>query len=163
MRTKEQLRIVDFCARECALQGSGEMSVSWMVQAWIYAIRMHDRFTGRHEGFDMMFLERLCRTIEPVKNGGEHVWRRVPVTVRGTEVIGSDWRDIPRQLANLIDAQRRLTPTEFYRAFEEIHPCLDGNGRAGCILFQWLNGSLTNPVWPPNLWDDPRRAGPSAP
>jgi hypothetical protein len=35
---------------------------------------------------------------------------------------------------------------EWYAAFEFLHPFRDGNGRTGKILFNWLTGTLENPV-----------------
>ena len=35
---------------------------------------------------------------------------------------------------------------EWYLAYEWIHPFRDGNGRTGKILYNWLNGTLDDPV-----------------
>jgi fido (protein-threonine AMPylation protein) len=45
-----------------------------------------------------------------------------------------------------------MTPDEAYLEFEEIHPFVDGNGRAGKIIFNWLADSLGDPKMPPNFW-----------
>jgi hypothetical protein len=42
-----------------------------------------------------------------------------------------------------------------FRAYEDIHPFADGNRRTGSILYNWLCGSLPEPIDPPNLWNDP--------
>lgn len=39
-----------------------------------------------------------------------------------------------------------LSPDEFYVEFEKIHPFVDGNGRTGKILHNWLLGTLGDPV-----------------
>jgi len=47
------------------------------------------------------------------------------------------------------DNDRYALAKEFYFAFEEIHPWPDGNGRVGSILFNLLNGTISNPIHPP--------------
>jgi Fic/DOC family len=58
---------------------------------------------------------------------------------------------ICRNLEILLDAAYKewVTPEEFYQRFEEIHPFFDGNGRVGAIIYNWLKGSLADPVHPP--------------
>ena len=38
------------------------------------------------------------------------------------------------------------TADDWYLAYEAIHPFSDGNGRSGKILYNWLLGSLDEPV-----------------
>jgi Fic family protein len=46
-----------------------------------------------------------------------------------------------------------IEPATTYRRFEEIHPFVDGNGRCGKILYNYLHNSLDAPTWPPNYWE----------
>jgi hypothetical protein len=56
---------------------------------------------------------------------------------------------IPSQVASLLWVQDTVTPAQFYQEYEEIHPCDDGNGRAGAILYNLLGNTLDAPVVPP--------------
>lgn len=143
----DNLAVVHFCARECELQMSGEMSVSWMFNAWDYARSQSDRFPVVDD------VVALGRHVEPRKN--DQGFRKVGVRV-GWDVK-PNWREVPRQIVNLMEAVKDLTPAEFCREFLEIHPFVDGNGRTSAILFNWLSDTLDDPDWHGNWWSDPRR------
>lgn len=138
-----ELAIITFCAEECARQKSGELSVAWMVNAykWAEARFAVDNTITRDDVLELLAL------IEPEKNANG--FRRTNVTVNG-EVIG--WQNIDRQIDNLLEAQDRLTPTDFYTELEKIHPAIDGNGRLGAILFNVKNGLLYRPVAAPDVF-----------
>jgi hypothetical protein len=144
----QHLDLVRFCAIECELQRSGERSVFWMVQAWVMALGW-DGHPGPED------IIELGRIVEPVKN--RRGFRECGVRV-GSDVKG-DWSLVPRQIDNLCEQATidELTPAEWFREYEEVHPFIDGNGRTGQILFNWFNRTLDTPVWAPNFWDDPRR------
>ena len=146
--------VVRFCSVECRLQMSGENSVLWMIDAWLYA----NDFDGKSPTVDDVLT--LGRLIEPFDN--IHGFRRCSVQI-GSD-IKNNWQEVPRQMVSLMENQDRLTPAEFFKEFEEIHPFVDGNGRTGALLFNWLNRTLNNLDWPPNYWSDSRRiAGHGAP
>ena len=143
MFNKLQLNVIAFCAEECTRQQSGEMSVYNMVDAYDNAaecLKFDEEITEA-------FILDLAATIEPRKNFDGY--RCVPVTIRG---ILLSWEHITRQMEMLISAQTNLTPEEFYKEFEEIHPFEDGNGRVGVILYNYLKKTLDNPSFAPDFW-----------
>lgn len=143
--TKAQLAVIQWAAEECKRQRSGELSVSWMLQAWNHAMRA-DRLGFITEN-DIL---HMAKFIEPEVNAKG--WRTVDVRV-GYDAKGP-WEEVPRQMVLYLDALAGLGPEEAYRNFEEIHPLRDGNGRVGSLIFNWLRGSLADPIHPPD-WDDP--------
>lgn len=150
---------VNYAAQECHWQQSGEMSVAWMVEGWRRAHRL------RFQLIKLRDVLELGRLVEPRYNFNG--LREVDVRV------GSDtktpWEHVPGDLDELLLSQPAAgkateeEATEWFRQYEEIHPWRDGNGRTGSILYNWLRGSLPEPIYPPNLWDDPRRVYPEYP
>jgi hypothetical protein len=143
------LNIIRFCAIECEMQGSGERSVWWMATAYDYAMRHADeKPTDEH-------VRVIGSLVEPGLNAIE-CYRKMNVQV-GSD-IKVPWRHVPQAMNSLLDHGSDLTPAEWFKEFEEIHPFYDGNGRSGAILFNWLSGTLDDPKWAPNFWHDFRRA-----
>jgi hypothetical protein len=146
--------IVRFCAIECRLQMSGELSVHWMVDAWIYALASSE--DGLPSLDDVINIGQL---VEPNVNVPTDRSEFRTVDVRVGWDVKAPWEEVPRLMVALMESYDPdlVTPAEFFKAYEDIHPWRDGNGRSGVILFNWLNGTLDNPVWAPNFWNDPRR------
>lgn len=144
--------VVTWAALECKRQRSGEESVSWMCKAWLYARGRRDRLPTLGDVW------KLGKLVEPTKNAkGVRT-----VGVRVGSDIKLPWPEVPRALARLMACTPDRTRPDYdpvavddwYRAYEEVHPFIDGNGRTGTLLLNWLKGTLLEPVHPPD-WDDP--------
>jgi hypothetical protein len=126
-----------------------------MVEAWLYAHR------HRNQPIKLRDILALGRIIEPVKNSDG--FRKCGVSV-GYDVK-MDWQGVPDAMDELIAGQPAIAASEdaaieWFRRYEEIHGWVDGNGRSGSLLFNWILGTLKVPVHAPNLWSDPRRGKP---
>lgn len=117
--------------------------VAWMLDAWLAAIELIKRGNGISVD-DILLFGGL---IEPVKNAGG--FRQCGIRVTNSQRVFPKWDDVPRLIDALLEQQRVMSPLEFYKEFELIHPFRDGNGRTGKILLNWLNESMLAPVFPP--------------
>lgn len=125
----------------------GAQRTIWMLESWEWML-LRASFNPKTTN---EMIQVLGSMVEPEKN--EKGFRRVGVRV-GMDVK-PNWAQVPRLTKQLCEAndQGNLSPSEFYKEFQEIHPFVDGNGRTGKILFNWLNGTLEKPVMPPNFWN----------
>lgn len=104
-------------------------------------------------------IRTLGNLVEPRKNQTTLKYRQGNVRV-GYDVK-LDWRKVDDSMGSLVrnlDSERFdpvLDAGEWYRQFEEIHPFLDGNGRCGSILWNWIRGNLLYPSAPPDYWSEP--------
>ncbi len=148
MNDKEVGRLVAWCSLECEFQKVGPLKVTYLVSAY-FLLASHTVLTAER-------IMRLGFEVEPHLNPAVK-FREVNVVV-GTS-RPPDWREVPRLMDQLLK-QQNLTPTEWFKEFEEIHPFRDGNGRVGALLYNWLKDTY-HPLQlqlAPNLWDDPKRA-----
>lgn len=144
--------VIEYVTEEVGRQGhdvttlDGIERVGWMLQAWAYAL---DSSSCKPEFGDAVILGKL---VEPIKNGNGIRLSNVRVGSRRCP----DYDKVPALLAHLLARRDTLKPLEFYKEFELIHPFVDGNGRTGKVLLNWLNRTLLRPVFPPDdFWGHP--------
>lgn len=146
------IEVVRFCAVECRMQMSGEISVWNMIEAWRYCVEQAE-LNNRPSVANILEIGKL---VEPTKN--YDTFRKVDVRV-GWDVKMA-WEDVPVFMVNTVDAlhHNELTNEAFiYESLGICHPFVDGNGRTHQLLWNWLEGTLDNPTWHKDFWNDPRR------
>jgi len=146
-----------------------------MCNAWDYAQKISQHCVNclpfaephdvKYEKINLDFIEHLGSLVEPKMN--KKGFRTIPIGIRSGYgwIEKAAWERVPELLTELIAAyyEDRLmnmqtnplsknANDEFYFHYEEIHPFRDGNGRTGKILYNYLNGTLDNPIMPPNFW-----------
>lgn len=139
------ISIVKWAAQECDRQKSGELSVAHLCEAWLYLSNQTSKI------FEPELIITLGMLVEPVTN--TRGYRKLPVHFYNGQVIGAT--NIPYQMKNLCEYGTVLSPLDWYIAFEKIHPFQDGNGRVGSLMYNFLSGTLQEPIAPPNVFSDP--------
>ena len=140
------MQVIEYVTEEVTRQGhdisvlDGIERVGWMLEAWCWALAVSTQ--RKPDVFDAVGLGKL---VERCRNAGGI--RGVGVRV-GTKICPHP-EEVPRLLDRLFEHRDSMKPLEFYKEFEEIHPFIDGNGRTGKVLLNWLNGTLLNPTFPP--------------
>lgn len=142
------LNVIQFCAEEVERQRRGPIQVWWMCEAWDYAGGAADDLPyGRLPS--LIQIQRLGKLVEHDANTGTS-WRSCNVRV-GLHVA-PQYREVPDLMSRWCANLDAMTPAEAYKEFELIHPFQDGNGRVGKIIYNWLKGTLDDPVMPPNFF-----------
>jgi len=174
-----QWQIIKYCAEECKRQHSGEMSVYDMVNAWSFVRERQLEDWDYNYKLTTPFIEAIGKLVEPIDNAKG--FRTIPIGVTdgfGGWIEKAQWQEVPRLVTLLLESYYegtlydpedanyyggREAPTgvmplaksaedQFYYEYENIHPFVDGNGRSGKILYNYLLGTLDNPQMPPNFW-----------
>lgn len=136
-------RIVAYCAEEVRRQQDTPWHVFRMYRAWMTAQSLH----YMNKKLNHAVIRQLGAEIDELAEEG---YREYPIWVGGERKLD---HSIHADMSKLLTMQGSLTPDDFYFRFEDIHPFGDGNGRTGKIIYNWLNGTLDDPVWPHNFWE----------
>lgn len=145
MNMQLDINVVQWAAQECDRQKSGELSVANLCEAWIYLATRPSKF------FDSALIRILGCFVDPVANSKGY--RTLPVHFANGQVVGAS--NIPHQIDNLCEYSNVLLPLEWYIEFEKVHPFQDGNGRVGSLMYNFLSGTLNEPIAPPDVFSDP--------
>lgn len=147
--------IAKACGVECERQQVGLRELGFLIDAYQgllekqtdWASCYPDRGCPLFEGD----IESLGSFVEPGKN--RHGFRKIPVTFQngGSSANASD---VPRLIESLVNHisetqsidDRREDARALTRQFLWIHPFVDGNGRVGFLLWNFLNGTLDDPT-----------------
>lgn len=142
--------IVKFCSSEVHKQLAPATEVSWMYEAYFFAKNNLPKHpTPQKTTLILSIIKTIGWLVDPHDNNGS--WRK-------SEVCSKDYKPFPRcvEVPMLMSKWamnlESMTQDEAYKEFEEIHPFVDGNGRVGAILYNWLMGWPTVPAVPPNFW-----------
>lgn len=141
------MQIVDYIQEEVQRQGydtlrvDGLWRVVWMLDAW----REAQLCCERGIPLQIALITTWGITIEPLRNKNG---------IRQCDVVAETHscprpQDVQPLLAGWISNLFIMSPLEAYTKFELIHPFVDGNGRVGKIILNWLSGTLEDPIFPP--------------
>lgn len=146
---RPSMQQVQFAATECTLQQTSPERVYDMVHATVMAQSF--RFARpRISISDVLFLGSI---VEPIINANGFRHYNVTVDMRALP-HGTIHANVTKLLDafNTIEHPSSEDAINFYKAFEEIHPFIDGNGRVGAILYNWILNTLEVPSIPPDLF-----------
>lgn len=144
-------RILRYIAEEVERQQDGPIAVYDMARAWADALTMTQISPPRRVP-NLRDIERWGQLISPQKN--MFGYRKGVIQIRDT--VKKPWpmylHDLEALIADASENPRHLTSEQIYYNFQLIHPFNDGNGRTGKILYNYLKGTLLEPLIPPNFF-----------
>ena len=156
------MRLYDYIHEEVTRQGhdpetaDGACRIAWMWQAWEWARTKQKQYVRTVLLPTAEDIRMIGHLIEPGQNPA-HRFRRAEVRV-GTRSCppAAKVEGLMRLLLANLDEKKFILhdpspdALDFYKAFELIHPFVDGNGRTGKVLLAWLSGWWDDPEFPPH-------------
>jgi hypothetical protein len=144
--TKE---IHDWCTEEVRRQGDPPNYIPRMIQAWQYGILICNEWRCIDET-DVHILGGLVKGIEG-NTGPYQKYRQTPVSfANGTLALAPDL--IERQMWLLFLNQGVFNVEQWTKAFLDIHPFEDGNGRVASIMYNIKKGTILHPIHKPDYY-----------
>lgn len=156
--------IANACAVECERQQVGLTELSWLIEAYS---NLH--FYVNHAQNPILSLDHflsLGKTVEMLNSRG---FRNTPVTF-GNGGSSAPASEIPRLMEQLVenihafvaDPPAKVAPHSSAVSHEDlaraltkeflwVHPFVDGNGRLGFLLYNYLMGTLDQPLALPDF------------
>lgn len=140
--------VKDWCYAECERQHAvTPRDISGMWTAWLYAKAVSERVDST---IDESVIRVLGMYVDDAANPGGR-FRTGPAVFMngGTALPANRIEDMLARLLYAWEANGGMTPDIFYQELMYIHPFKDGNGRVGALVYNILNGTIDNPVTPP--------------
>lgn len=132
----------EYCASETKRQSGTPAEEAGMYRAWLHISSLN--------GYRLL-IDDAQYAVSCIN--GLTSYRHTPVVFRDGG-SSANHEDIPRLMRNLFANGGLLTPDEFTKEFLDIHPFTDGNGRVGSLIWNYLNGTITNPEPMPYFFGD---------
>jgi hypothetical protein len=144
-------RVATIAARECVRQQVALDRLMMLLDAYGYALNADAAGLPRT---DLYLFKEMARRVDPEFTSA---WRQVPVTFRdgGEAAHHSTVSGVIVRMWAALDES--TDPDEFVKAFLDVHPFKDGNGRTAWVLYNWLRGTLDAPDPLPDYYG-PRQA-----
>lgn len=138
-------QVKEWCRDQCVMQhATTEADFAGMEDAWDYAISMAEVFGNRVDRNDIII---LGSKVDRIANPGGRFRTGPAVFMDGGSALKPQY--IENMMNWWVNELRELSPGEAYLELMYIHPFKDGNGRVGALVYNWLRGSLSSPINPP--------------
>lgn len=144
-------RVLLYLCEEVERQRDSPLAVYWFADAWQLAAQQRDVVEAGQPALpSALQIEEWGRRVSPLRNAMG--FRRG--NVRVGDHIPKPWPLYLEDLEYLLRGLREtsIASEDAYRFFQEAHPFMDGNGRTGKILYNYLRDTMRQPAMPPNFW-----------